>query len=252
MAGMGHMDTMMNTYNTGANTLAAQGGTIQNKMVSMPGQIATGATNVMNPRLANLGNDLAPRAMEYINDLGGNGMRMGGNIQAQSMNTMNQISHGAINALESERQLNQNYQMPGVGLETRPPSMGSQGMCGGCCDCFNSCGGGGTGCCGCGRGPSSTGIGMPYPPSQVGVGPYGYRGGSDGCFGSCCGPTGGGGGGFCSCCPCGGSGGYGVGVTGPGVQAPMPGINATVPGYRTGMEPMCGGMCGDCCCGFCN
>ena len=96
--------------------MLAQGAAIQNKMVSMPGQIATGPTNMMNPRLANLGNDLAPRAMEYINDLGGNGMRMGGNVQAQSMNTMNQFSHGAINALESERQLNQNYQMPGVGL----------------------------------------------------------------------------------------------------------------------------------------
>lgn len=96
MIGTGHVDNMKNTINTGVNNMASQGMAMQNQMTSMPGQMISGATNVMNPRLANLGNDLAPRAMEYINDLGTN---HGTNYNPQIMNTMNQISQGAMNGL---------------------------------------------------------------------------------------------------------------------------------------------------------
>jgi hypothetical protein len=62
-SGMGQIDSARNAFGNGINNVAAQGQIIQNQITAIPGQINTGMVNTVNPRLASLGNDLAPKAM---------------------------------------------------------------------------------------------------------------------------------------------------------------------------------------------
>lgn len=91
-AGIGQIDSARNAFGNGINNVTAQGQMIQNQITSIPGQISNGMANTVNPRLASLGNDLAPKAMEYIQDMGVNGMNTGANFVNQPINSMNKFA----------------------------------------------------------------------------------------------------------------------------------------------------------------
>jgi hypothetical protein len=143
-------------------------------------------SNAVNPRLANLGNDLAPKAMEYIQDLKTNNMNAS-NYPNPPMNQINQLPQ--IPSLESERALNTKYSIPNIGISPPPIPSSSKPNNGFCSCCVSIC----PSLCG----DNNQSIRMPTSPSGKSS-RYQNNSNPCSCFGNCCsslcGP------GFCSNC----------------------------------------------------